>query len=373
MQELGISDIELRSRILQAAAAAEQLGPEQPFSPLLEKRQQQLQQELRQPAAAPQQQQEEEEWPAVWMYSQDCGEEQWDCAEPDMLQEQLGSQQQQQSLWQTVHDTWQEDQVQDDQQRQQLWQPGIDHRQDDQLQDNEQQQPGIEDWQEQEWHGNWQQQDDGQWQGRASDLQSVRVQGQGAQHQDPGQARDTEQQQQVAWPLQAQQQQQQHEQHHHWQQQWWRQPEQQQQPGIGPLRQLDMNQQLQAPASAQSGYTDNSSGTDRTAPAGTAQSSIIGFVSRQQQQKRPRDAKEQWRALFKHPKRPLGAHNPAQQGPREVRQARIGPQGQVTRAPQQLTPAAAAALAPLPELPQAPGAGLPRWAVTQMPVVQMAQ
>jgi hypothetical protein len=186
----------------------------------------------------------------------------------------------------------------------------------------------------------------------------MRLHAQAAQHAGPGQSQvvplQQQQQQQhgLAWPPQGQQQ--------AWQQQWTGQQQQQQQHSRDALQPLSVNQQQQAAAVAQA---DNS-GSGRQALPGAVplQTSISGFVTRQprQQQQQQGDAKEQWRALFRQPKQPLGSHNPAQQGSGEVRQARIGTQGQVVRPPPPPTPAAAAAMAPQPALPQAAGPSLPR-------------
>jgi hypothetical protein len=142
-------------------------------------------------------------------------------------------------------------------------------------------------------------------------------------------------------------------------------PQQQQQQQVtnttGPLQQLDVNQQPSTTAAHH-----GRGGSSRAGPLQTAgQSSITGYVTRQprQQQQQP-DAKEQWRALFKLPKQPLGAHSSVQQNTSaEPRQARLGAQGQLVPAPQQQPPSAvvAAAGAPLSALPQAPGPSLPRY------------
>jgi hypothetical protein len=156
--------------------------------------------------------------------------------------------------------------------------------------------------------------------------------------------------------------------------QWWGQFQQQQQRmPSGPLQPLDLNQQQQAtagaPVASSSSAAARGSSSSRQGPSGALQSSITGFVVREARpQQQQQDAKKQWRALFKRPKQPLGAHNPAQ---REPRQAQLTAQGQVVlpivQGPAATVEAAAAASGPaaaLAALTQAPGPGLPRYVHT---------
>lgn len=332
VQVLGIADHELRSRILQAATAG---APGATELQLL-------------PAAA---QDPDTQWPSdCWLHSQDCGEEQqWECPEAGVL----ASQQQQ---WQQDGPRWQQESQQQevDDNDDDGW--GHQHEEQQQQQDEAWKQEQEQQQQAQQWHSGLQQHDSVQWQGRASsDIQPMCLHAQAAQHAGPRQRQVVPLQQQpqhgLAWPPPGQQQ--------AWQRQWSRQQQQQQQHCRDALQPLPVNQQQQAQAAAVA--DSSSSGGQALLGAIQLQSSIAGFVTRQpRQQQQQGDAKEQWRELFKQPKQPLGAHNPAEQGPGQVLQARIGTHGQVVRPLQPPTPAAAAAMAPRPALPQAPGPSLPR-------------
>lgn len=336
LQELGVADIELRSKILQAAAAggagdaaealvrqhSMQQQPGLPRQTVCLQQHQQEQQQLKlqqQQPAAPQDSLDEPL--SDWIHSQDCGEEQWEegwgLADSDLLPEQYNSQQYEQL------DSWQQQQQpQDDVDGQAGAAAFPDHRQPaqwaepaqswDRLQENQQgfQQGGCEQWvpsnaQQLQPRQAWQQQQQGQEQQRPCDHPGP------LQDLPPG---NSKQQQMV--------------------------------PNAQPNRSAHSRQQQ---------------------AAGVLQSSITGFVARQpqrqQQQQQEVDAKEQWRALFKLPKQPLGAHTPAQAGVSEPKQARITAQGRVVRAAPQPTPAAvaAAAAAPVSALPQAPSSSLPRY------------
>ena len=346
--------------------------------------------EDQQPHSEEQQPDGHEGWQTDLLCSPGDGDEQWDYAEAYMPQQHMSQQQ-----WQAAEDwqeelpgnqqqDWQQQQQQDggadwQQQQQQQGDDGVD-RQPQQWQDGHDRLQQQHQQQRQDDGADWQQQQ--QWQDQElsvymqqsdqdhANQHSKGLQQQAAQHAGPLGLVGTFQQQQrhqVAWQHRGVQGQQ-------WQQHGCQvqQPPQQQHPTgpqqqlpqqqrpPGPLRVLDINLQQQAAAT---GSDPSSSMGQQAQQTGAVQSSITGFVTRQARQppQQQRDAKEQWRALFKLPKQPLGAHNPQTQR-QQPRQAQLSAQGRVVRATEQQQPAAAAAAesVPPPVLPQAAGPSLPR-------------
>jgi len=329
-----VADIELRSKILQAAAAGgaggaaealvqqhsmqQQAGLPRQTVCLQQHPQEQQQLEPQQQPAAPQDGLDEL-LSSDWIHSQDCGEEQWEeewgLADTDMLPQQYNSQQ-----YGQLDSSWQQQQQQP--------------------QDDVDGQAGAAAYQEHRQPAQWAEP------GRPWD----RLENQQEFQQGGCEQRIHSDAQQLL-PRQA------------WQQQPQGQDQQEPCAHPGPLQDLppDDSRQQQMVSNAQ---RNESAHSRQQQAAGVLQSSITGFVVRQpqRQQQQEADAKEQWRALFKRPKQPLGAHTAAQAGLSEPKQTRISAQGQLVQAAPQPTPAAAAAAAaaPVSALPQAPSSSLPR-------------